>query len=350
MFQRIVAVTLALTPVSAGAEPPLVVEIVTARAVSETQSYSLTGEIRARDTLSAAFPTGGRISEITVEAGAEVTKGTVLAQIESVQQEQALRAAEAGLRTADADYRQAHEDLDRQDALLERGATTRIARDSAEDALGIAEGVLGQARAELRRTQKAVDDTVLRAPKDATVTDRLADPGQIVGAAQPVLELALGTGIDAVFEVPEVMMTLDYDPTQIDLSLIDRPDARFTGYVEEISPVVDPITGAVSVRVAVTDPPRGLTFGEVVRGSAERATAAQIILPYSAISATATGPAVWKVDPDKMTVTPIPVVIDRYETGRILIASGIEDGTMIVGKGTQLLYPGRVVRAVEATE
>src|SRR5690606_20162344 len=130
------------------------------------------------------------------------------ARMDSVQQEQALRAAEAGLQTAAADHRQAAENLDRQETLLERGATTRIARDGAEDSLRIAEGALAEAQATLDRARKALDDTVLTAREDATVTRRLAEPGQIVGAAQPVLELALDAGIDAVFDVPEVLLTV----------------------------------------------------------------------------------------------------------------------------------------------
>ncbi|WP_413872624.1 efflux RND transporter periplasmic adaptor subunit [Albidovulum sp.] len=339
-----IAAIAAITP-PAAAEPPLAVEIVTAHTEGQTVSHSLTGEIRAHDSLSAAFTAGGRLVEVTVEAGAEVDRGAVLARMDSVQQEQALRAAEAGLQTAAADHRQAAENLDRQDALLERGATTRIARDGAEDALRIAEGALAEAEATLDRARKALDDTVLTAPEGATVTRRLAEPGQIVGAAQPVMELALGAGIDAIFDVPEVLLTGAGDFPTITLNLIERPEIAFTGRIEEISPVVDATTGTVTVKVHVSDPPKGLTFGEAVRGSAAQSEPARVILPYAAISATAAGPAVWQVDPATMAVSTVPVAIDRYETGRFVVAAGIADGALIVARGAQLLYPGRIVRA-----
>ncbi|OYX42330.1 MAG: hypothetical protein B7Z02_12365 [Rhodobacterales bacterium 32-67-9] len=347
--------TLALTglialPLPALAEMPLTVEIVTAHAEAQSQSYSLTGDIRAHETLSAAFPMGGRIIEVLVDAGMRVEKGSVLARMDSVQQEQSLRAAEAGMLTATADYRQAAEDLDRQDTLLERGATTRIARDSAEDALRIAEGVLAQARAELDQATKAVADTVLLAPESATVTRRMAEAGQIVGAAQPVIELALGTEVDAVFDVPEVMLSIGEAPPVVTLNLLDTPDDTFTGRIDEISPVVDATTGTVTVKVSIDAPPAGLTFGDAVRGTVVRTGPAQVILPYSAISATVDGPSVWRVDPDTMKVAAQPIVIDRYETGRIVVASGIEDGMLIVGKGAQLLFPGRSVQAAEGTQ
>lgn len=250
------SVLLALALPAAG-EPPLVVEIVAAHPEGQTVSRSLTGEIRARDPLSASFSAGGRLTDVMVEEGEKVAKGAVLARMDSVQQEQALRSARARMQTATADYRQAAEDLDRQDALLERGATTRIARDGAEDALRIAEGALAEAQATHDRAEKALADTVLVAPEAATVTRRMAEPGQIVGAAQPVVELALGAGLDAVFAVPEVMLTLTAALPPVTLALIERPDVLFSGSVAEISPVVDASTGTVTVKVAVTDPPRG---------------------------------------------------------------------------------------------
>lgn len=342
------AALIALVSAPALADTPLAVEIITAKAVPDERVYSLTGEIRARDELAVAFPQGGRIAEVLVDAGTTVAPGAVLARLDAVQQEQALRAAEAGLSTALADHRQARENLDRQEALLDRGATTRIARDSAEDALRIAEGALAQAEAVLDRAKKALADTEIVAPGDATVTSRMAEAGQVVGAAQPVLELALGTGFDAVFDVPEGMMTLGPPPESVMLNAIDTPEVTFTGRITEVSPVVDARTGTVAVTVGVDDPPDELSYGDPVRGSVTLSGPAYVVLPYTVITAVADSPAVWQVDPGTMAVSLKPVSVERYETGTVVLAGGISDGAMIVGRGAQLLYPGRVVRAVEA--
>ena len=340
--------TLCLSP--AWADQPLAVGIVTTMATADSRVYSLTGEVVARDRLSAAFPTGGRIATVSVDAGDKVAKGAELARIESVQQEQSLRAAEAGLATASADHRQASEDLDRQDALLERGATTRIARDSAEDALRIAEGVLAQAGADLDRARKALADTVLLAPQDATITARMIETGQVVEAAQPVLEMALGDGIDAVFDVPEVMLTGDAPPSDVALALLGSPDQTFGGTIRDISPLIDARSGTVAVTVSITNPPGDLDFGEAVRGSVVIQGAPHIVLPYTAMSVIGTSPAVWLVDPATMAVSLHPVTVDRFETGRIVLSGGLEDGALVVTDGAQLLFPGRIVRKAEAAQ
>jgi RND family efflux transporter MFP subunit len=329
---------------------PLAVEVVVAHAATQTRDYSLTGELRARDSVAAAFPIAGRISEILVEQGQTVTAGAILARMDAVQQQQALRAAEAGLSTADADHRQAAEDLRRAETLLARGATTRAARDAAEDKMQITAGALAQAGADLDRARKALNDTELTAPADATVTERMAEAGQVVGAAQPVLELALSGGIEAVFEVPEVLLTGKTRPSVLRLSPLGDPGAEFDGVIGEVSPLVDATTGTVAVTVRIPEPPRNLSYGEAVRGTATIAEPARIVLPYTVLSATNDGPAVWLVDAASGAVSLKPVEVERYETSQIVLNSGLDDGDRIVARGAQLLYPGRVVRAVEVTQ
>jgi len=324
------------------AEDPLWVEVATVHATQDSRTLVLVGEIEARDTFSPSFPAGGRIAEVYVEEGDVVGIGAVLARMESVQQTQALRVAEAGLARAQADYTQAVRDLERQIALLDRGATTRIARDSAEDAQNIALGALTQAKAALSRAQRDLNDTVLRASSAATVIARNVEPGQVVGAAQQVLDLALGANMDAVFEVPEALLTQRSNPN-IGLSLLHQPADTFYGTVREVSPLIDQRTGTVKVTVSVSDVPQGATYGDAVRGTTQTAETESIVLPYTAMMAYQKGAAVWVVDPATRSVSLKPITLDRFETGEIILKNGVSEGEIVVTKGAQLLYPGRIV-------
>ena len=326
----------------------LAVEIVTVRHSADTRQLSLTGEIAARDTLVASFPTSGRIVAVLVSRGDHVKVGTPLARIDSVQQDQALRSAEAGLAMAQASAAKARDDADRQDGLLEQGATTRSARDAAADTLRAAEASMAQAQAELDRAKKALADTVLTAPADATITDKTADVGQVVGAAQPVLQLALGDRYDAIFQVPEMLLTaVPTTPQQVMLAAVDDPKDAVPGTIRLISPLVDATTGTVKVKVAMSALPAGLRFGDAVVGTIDATGVPRIVLPWSAMSAEASGPAVWVVDPATRAVTLRPVKVLRYETSRVVLADGLKDGEEVVGLGSSLLYPNRVVRPVE---
>ncbi|SLN37827.1 efflux RND transporter periplasmic adaptor subunit [Roseisalinus antarcticus] len=333
------------------ADQPLAVAAVTAQETPSRNTLSLTGEIRAPESLGAAFPTGGRLAEITVEAGEEVARGTVLARIESVQEAQALRAAEAQLAAAEADFVNARDEDSRQSELFERGAITRSARDNAADRLAAATARKAQAEASLDQARAALDDTVLVAPQDAIVISRRAEPGQVIGAAQPVLELALGEGYEAVFDVPEGALTVSPStPPTIRLSPIDRPGVSVTGQVSEISPLVDPAYGTVQVTVTLGSGVPGLTYGDAVRGTTSQTAGARVELPWSAIASTAAGPAVWVVDPETMTVSERPIDLWHHAEGRLILQSGVEEGEFVVTRGVQLLYPGRNIRIVEGDQ
>lgn len=345
LLRLIFAVWIWLLP--AFAEAPLFVEMVIAKSTPDIRQFSLTGEIVAKDALSASFPSSGRIAEVFVQEGDEVAQGTPLARMESVQQEQALRSAEAGLATAQADHRQAIEDLNRQVSLLDRGATTKILRDSAEDALNITKGALDQAQASLDRAQTALEDAMLLAPNDVTVMERSVEPGQVVGAAQAVMTLAIGDALDAVFEVPEVLLADQTTPAEIDLVLIEHPTFHFRGVPREESPLVDPTKGTVSVTVTIIDPPALASYGDAIKGRSSSEGPPNIALPHTAMSVTVDGPAVWVVDPETMAVSLRQIVVDRYETGRIILSEGIEDGALVVARGAHLLYPGRIVQHAE---
>jgi RND family efflux transporter MFP subunit len=286
-----------------------------------------------------------------VRKGDRVKQGQELAHLESVQQEQALIGVKAALEAAQADLFQAKEEFERQDRFLERGATTRIRRDEAERRYRISQANVERAEAELRRAQKTFDDTFLYASTDGTVIERMADPGEVVTGAHPILELAQGEAVDAVFDAPEALpvagLEIDLNKIAIDLVLIDKPEVRFTGSVRKVSPLVDPRKGTVEVSIGVDQPPQETLYGDAVRGIFVVTGPRRIILPYSALTAVDQGPAVWVVDPDTMTVSLQPITIARYTDNRIVTEGGVEPGARIVTSAVQLLYPGRIVRLKE---
>ena len=155
----------------------------------------------------------------------------------------------------------------------------------------------------------------------------------------------MGRQIDAVFDMPEVLMATPRSIDDIDLSLIDRPDTHFTGTLREVSPLVDAAAGTVAVKITIKETDPFITYGDAIRGTVTVTDAPRITLPYTAMSATVDGPAVWVVDPDTMSVSLRAITVERYETGRIILSDGLEENEQVVARGAQLLYPGRVVRA-----
>ncbi|TYO91171.1 efflux RND transporter periplasmic adaptor subunit [Oceanicella actignis] len=332
------------------AEAPIRVEVVRAQPRPVRRVLALTGEIAPRDSLDVAFPMGGRVLSVSRDKGERVRAGEELARLDAIQQEQALRAAQAALEAAEADHRRAQTEFRRQEALLERGASTRVRRDEARRAYFVARAGLERARAELDRARKALSDAVLRAPADGLVIERLIEPGEVVGAARPVMTLALGDAIDAVFQAPETAPTGVPEALEVTLHPLSDPSIRHAGKVRRISPLVDPRTGTVEVKVAVEPPHQGLGFGDPVRAIVSQTLPERISLPASALSALGRSAAVWVADPASGRVAIRPVALSGFADGRIILESGVEPGELVVVAGAQLLYPGRRVVLSEVTE
>lgn len=336
----------AATP--APAQPALPVEIVTAQPAPVQRLLAITGEIAARDNLTIAFPAGGRLIDLSAVEGVHVQKGDLLGRTDPVQAEQNQRAARAALTGAEAEARQAGDEADRQDNLLKQGASTRARRDTARAAADAAAAKVAAARANLDRADKALADTELRAPAEAVVTARLAEPGQVVGPAQPVLEIATASGYDAVFDIPEGDLARPHDLSrQVWMSLVDIHAPPFRGTVREVAPRVDPARGTVRVRVGIDGLPPGVALGAAVRASAAMTDGARITLPVWSLTSLDGKPAVWVVDPSTQAVSPRAVTLLRHDTMGLVIEDGLQPGERVVGRGAQLLYPGRRVVAAE---
>ena len=327
---------------------PLPVTLVQAKFASVISRASLTGDIEPRESTQIAFRDGGRILSLEATAGDHVIKGQELGQVDATQALERLREAEAEGEAILADLERAKQDFDRQVALFDRGVTTRVLLDEASEALQTLQARLKQADAQISQSKAALDETVLRAPFDGSVMERMAEPGQIVGPATPVFELAADDGLDAVFAVPDTFLAHPIEGTEVELRMLDQPDLMMTGTVREVSPMLDPRNGSITVRVSVNNPDPSVRLGAPVAGAIGYSAGAAFALPWTVLTATAEGPAVWVVNRPDMTAHLRQVTISRHLTGRVLISEGLEEGELVVADGSHQLYPGRPVREGKA--
>jgi RND family efflux transporter MFP subunit len=306
-------------------------------------SLTLTGEIQARYRADLSFRVGGRVLERLVDVGAHVNAGDLLAQLDPAEQQADFDAATAGAAAAESQLRVAQATFDRQNQLLSSGFTTRVAYDQAQEQLRTAQSALESARAELGRTCEALGDTELHARAAGVITARSLEVGQVLQAAQSVFSLAQDGERDAIFDVPESMFLGDMAGGRVSLALVSGPDVTGVGYVREISPAVDPKSSTIRVKVAIQNPPSAMTLGSAIAGTVGTKPAMEITLPWTALAAAGSRPAVWIVDPETSTASLKPVIVGAYEAGAVLIKEGLETGDRVVIDGGKLLSSGQPV-------
>jgi len=304
---------------------------------------TLTGEVQARFRADLSFRVSGRVLARLVDVGAHVNAGDLLARLDPAEQQADFDAATAGVAAAEAQLRVAQATFDRQNSLLSSGFTTRVAYDQAQELLRTAQSTLESAKAELGRTREALGDTELHARAAGVITARNLEVGQVVQAAQSVFTLAQDGERDAVFDVPESMFLGEVESGRVSLALVSDSDVTATGYVREISPAVDPKNSTVRVKVAIQNPPAAMTLGNAIAGTARMKPATEITVPWTALMAAGSKPAVWIVDPKTKTASLRPVAVGAYEAGAVLIKEGLEAGDRIVIEGGKLLSSGQPV-------
>ena len=325
-------------------EPIRPVRVTTVESREGGETVSLTGQVEAREEVNLSFRVGGRMIERSVNVGDQVRAGQVVARLESDTPRNALRSARAELTAVRARLVEAQNNFERHRSLLDRGFITRAMFDQAEQAYRTARAQEDSVQAQVNIAETQLGYANLISDSSGTVTARRAEPGEVVGPGQPIIQLARQGGRDAVFDVPARVIQTAPANAEIVVVLSSDPKVRTTGRVREVAPQADPVTRTFKVRIGLNDPPAAMRLGSTVTGSVRLGAGQGIEIPASALTASDQRPAVWVLDPTSNTVSLRNIEVLRYDLARVAVAEGLQPGDIVVTAGVQTLRPGQQVR------
>jgi membrane fusion protein, multidrug efflux system len=356
-FRRISAMVIltALSPVLAacGRETaandtpaPRIVRTTTVEKRKLTTPLTFSGRIEAEDEVNLAFRISGRLLNNDTKIGDRVKAGQVLARLESQNELNALRQAQASLAAAQGQLTQARNHFDRQETLLAQGWTTRVNYDAATQAQQTARSQVDAAEAALSAAHDLVGFTELKADAPGVITATGQGAGEVVQAGQMIARIARQDGRDAVFDVPsQLVRSASADP-EVEVSLADDPTIKAKGRIREVGAQANAVTRTFEVRVGLTDPPPAMRLGATVVGRVSTSAGPMIDIPASALTRMNQRPAVWIVDPTASTVSVRNVDVLRFDEAQAVISQGLDTGEIVVTAGVQALHPGQKVRVL----
>ena len=308
------------------------------------------GRIKAIKVVELAFEVEGRIVDWNVDEGQRVKKGEILSRLDPRDYQAQAEAARARLRLAEAEYR-------RESKLFASGSGTQ--RD-----LDVATRSRDVSRAELRITQKALEDTRLRATFDGVIARKLVTDFRNVAAREPVLLLQDESVMEVVVDVPERDLAGGRRENNLEdfnrkakpmVELSALPGKQFPVKLTELATAADPNTRTFRATFSMKKPEgvgvlAGMTAKLVLTGL--RTTAADdFLLPVGAVIAdTKAKPYVWLVDPESMTVSKLPVEVGQITGDRIVVTGGVEGGQAIAMSGVHLLDEGTEVTEMKESD
>jgi RND family efflux transporter MFP subunit len=303
--------------------PAREVRVARAETASLARTVAVSGTLAADEQAELGPKVAGRLTTMAVDLGDNVRRGQVLARLSPTdfdlrvrQSQNALEQVRAQLglpadgstRTVDpqetalvkqasANLTQARLTRDRMSRLFEQQLIPQQDLDAAEAAFQVAEAryqeaietartrqaLLGQRQSELEIAKQQRTDSIVVAPFDGRIRERLASIGDYVAVGQPVVVLVRVNPLRLRLDVPEREAAGIRNGQPVQLTVEGDPEPH-TGRVARISPALSEESRTLLVEAEVPNPtgrlrPGSFAKAEIVTQAAEPA----VLVPVSAV-------------------------------------------------------------------
>lgn len=323
----------------------------------------LTGTLVSPDEAKVSSEVAGVVGEVAVELGQEVRRGQVLVKLDPRELTLALQRAESALkqteaqlgidrdttaelprdediasvRTATANHEDAVAQLVRAEQLSSRGLLPIVERDTARTRLKIAEAgyqsaienvhslkaSLQDRRAAFDLARKKLDDTVIRAPVDGSVTERAVTAGSFIRENTPVVTLMRLDPLRLTASVQERFADIIRPGMPVQFQVESFRDKTFEGRIAYVSPAIDHSTRTFAVEAEVANRERRLKPGFFAKGSIFTHTDQSVLaVPEDSVSTLAGLSSVFVVERDK--VRQQQVVLGEHQGRLFEIVDGLK--------------------------
>ena len=348
--------------------PPKNVRMVPASDRTLTQTVTATGTLAADEQTSLSFRIAGRLAQLSIDLGSVVRKGQAIAKLETLDFQQRMETADAGLQQArvrlglsptgnddrvvaenTATVRQAGAVLDSSRAIRDRtrqlfaqGIQAKAELDRVESEYKVSESryqdaleevrnrqaVLLQRRSELELAKQQLVYTTLYSPFDGAIQEKRVSVGEYLATGAPIATLVRLHPLRLRAEVPEreaggirpglgVKVTLEGD------------NNTYSGRVARISPAFQEQSRTLIVEAEVDNQHGRLRPGAFAKAELQTTSSQSVVtIPTSAL---VTFAGIQKVFLNKDgKAIERTVVVGRKETDWVEITEGLKAGEMII--------------------
>lgn len=330
------------------------------------------GTVEARVLSRIGFEMAGTLTELHADSGDRVARGTLLAHLDSREQEAKVAQARAALRQAESSIRQSSAALERADATARQkeqinkrrqqlvvtgGVSTEVAED-AQAAVDIAAADLSQARSavEVARSNREQAEALLRleetrlakhalyAPYDAVVVARNLELGSMLTAGEPLFTLIDPTSVWALAYVDESKAGQLKVGQPAEVRLRSMADQRFAGEVARIDIESDRVNEERRVYVRCVRCPNEIHLGEQAEVLIDVDTLAEArLVPQAAVLERKRSEGViWTVEDGRLARRAVSLGQTTLD-GRMVVTAGLPPEARIVARIERGFRVGRAV-------
>ncbi len=328
------------------------------------QEIVLPGNMQAFTLAPIYARTTGYVKAWYHDIGSHVSKGELLAVIETPELDQQLLQAKADLATAQSNQALAKTTADRYADLIGNNAVSQQDTDNAVSQLKATTTQVNSAIANVHRLEELQSFERVVAPFDGVITARNIDIGQLISATGSTTTAGAGTtvGNKEIFDVsaidtlrvfvnvPQIYAPDAKNGVIATLTLPQYPGRKFEGKLVRTSNAVDPATRTLLAEVDVKNP-----SGELLPGSYTEvhlhtsSSVPALIVPVSALILEPDGLRVGTVDANSIAhLTRVTPGRDFGTTVEIL--NGLQPGQGVIANPPDSLTDGEKVRVMKPSQ
>ena len=313
------------------------------------QLLPLTGSLRAVNQASVKAKVAGEVRDVLVREGEAVKAGQVMVRMDTSDYQARVEQARGALQASRGQLEIAAKARDNNKALLDKGFISKTAFDNAASQYDIAQANVESARAALDVAQKALADTVVRAPISGLVSMRMVQPGEKVSPDNRLLDVVDLGQMELEAAVPAADIAHVSLGQEVQVKVEGLPLA-LTGKVVRINPATQAGSRSIMAYIQLENPQGTLRVG--MFGEAQLTTAKKsgvLTVPQAALQSDAGRHFVYAVENGKLVRKPVTAGIrgDDGAGSAVEIVQGLESGTQIVRTNLGTLRTGTPVKITQ---
>ncbi|WP_298442032.1 efflux RND transporter periplasmic adaptor subunit [uncultured Ferrimonas sp.] len=317
------------------------------------QSRTLSGVLLPVERAELSFEVSGKIAAVSANLGSKVKQGDSLARLDKRNFELAIQSAAAEVEKAQATFAEAQSEYVRRQKMIAKKLISPSEFDSAKAVFAAAKSSVDVALARLDIAHKDLQDSVLSAPYDGTITKRFIEPSQQINAGSVAFEIEGTHGFEVQIMVPETLIRELQQDALMHVSITGL-QRQLQGRITEIGtragsanafPVTIVLQGEQQrLRAGMTAEVEFVYLGKGRTGHSGNT----VIIPISALLAQLDQQvSVFVYDPKQQVVRQRVVQTENIIDNQVFISQGLAEGEIIATAGVAFLRDGQAVTLLE---
>ncbi|MEA1962380.1 MAG: efflux RND transporter periplasmic adaptor subunit [Bacillota bacterium] len=310
------------------------------------KSVRYSGIVRGKNEVYIMPKVPARVTAIYVKPGDMVSVGQALLTLDSSDYEAGIQQAAAGKSLADVQLQNAQSNYERTQKLYEAGAASAQQWEVAQRGLDSAQAGIEQAAAGYRMAQDQVGNCSITAPISGVVGSVNLSLGETANTQAPAAIVTNSNDLEIEVMVSESEVTYVQQGSEVEVLIKAVQNEPFTGAVDSISTVADPVKRNYAVKVALPNQEGKIKSGMFAEVSVHTLSRQEAIgVPSTAVIPKGGRDIVYTVDEDSRARL-LEVEVGIMNNQMVEILQGIKPGQEVITRGNTLVSDGSLVRVV----